>query len=402
MDQANDSRPAEAPDPLASCASPSEPFRGPFEPPILTVQHALTLLPGMDAILHAITRDVDQARTRVAIETYIYRDDKLGRSFGDALARAAARGVPTRLLYDPLGSEKTSPAFFDELRARGVEVRAYRPAKILDGTSWPRDHSRVIVIDGAAYTGGAAWGDEWLPKQLGGEGWHDVCLRASGPVVEDFETLFAQRWQEAVMEIGTPLDFATADKYPDLELVGDTPDRQHRVYDRYRQAIQRARRRVWIENSYFYPPPALLKDLYEAAARGVDVRIIVPRDSDLPLLKRAARAEFSRWIEHGLRVFEYEPCMLHGKFAVIDDDWSTVGTFNANPTSVGLVNEVNLFVFDQAFVARVAQLFAADLALGQEVTLEALKARPLLEQAVDQLANGTMNLVDAVIGPPSS
>jgi cardiolipin synthase A/B len=401
MDQLNANRPAEPTDPLARCASSTQPLDAASEPPILTAQHALTLLPGMDAMLAAIARDVDQAKTRVAIETYIYRDDKLGRSFGDALARAAARGVPTRLLYDPLGSEKTDPAFFDELRARGVEVRAYRPAAILIRTSWPRDHSRIIVIDGAAYTGGAAWGDEWLPKKHGGDGWHDVCLRAAGPVVEDFARLFEQRWKEAGLEIAAPLDFSTGDKYPDVELIGDTPDSKHRVYDRYREAIQRARRRVWIENSYFFPPPALLKDLYDAAARGVDVRVILPGESDLPILKRAARAEFSVWIDRGIRIFEYEPCMLHGKFAVIDDDWCTVGTFNANPTSVGLVNEVNLFVFDPTFVSRVAHLFAADLQRSREVTLEALEARPLLEQTVDQLANDTMNLIDIVIGPPS-
>src|SRR6185436_10963869 len=118
-------------------------------------------------------------------------------------------------------------------------------------------------------------------------------------------------------------------------LIGDTPNRQTRVYDCYRWAIQSARRRVFIENAYFFPPPALLLDLYAAAARGVDVRIILPGASDLPIMQRAARAEFGSWIDHGLRVFEYQPCMLHSKFAVVDDDWCTVGTFNANATSTG-------------------------------------------------------------------
>jgi cardiolipin synthase len=388
-------------DTLARCARPDELLAGALEPPIQTALHSLSLLPGMEPMLQSIVRDIDEAKTRVAVETYIYRDDKLGRCFGDALARAAARGVPTRLLYDPLGSEKTDPAFFDELRARGVDVRTYRPAEILAGTAWPRDHSRVIVIDRSAYTGGAAWGDEWLPKRRGGQGWHDVCLRIEGPCVEDFVHLFEQRWQEAALAIGTPLDFTTGDKYADLMLIGDTPNRQRLVYECYCRAIQAARRRVFIENAYFFPPPALLLALYNAAARGVDVRIILPGDSDLPLLQRAARAEFGSWIDHGLRVFAYQPCMLHSKFAVIDDNWCTVGTFNANAASIGLANEVNVFVYDPTFVARVAKLFLSDQKDSIQVTRAAVDARPLVERAVDRLANDTMNLIDIMIGPPS-
>nr|WP_231864622.1 hypothetical protein [Sorangium cellulosum] len=237
--------------------------------PILTAQHALTLLPGMEAVLGSIFRDVERAERRVDIETYIYRDDLLGSAFADVMGRAAARGGRARLLYDPLGSHETDAPFFDALRRRDIEVRAYRPMApgLGHGGLLPRDHSRVIVIDDQAYTGGAAWGDEWLPERRGGKGWHDVCLRLEGPCVEDFAFLFERRWREADGGSEGVRDYATGRKYPDLELVADTPDDNARVYARYREAIRRARERVWIENAYFFPPAGMLKDLVDAAAR---------------------------------------------------------------------------------------------------------------------------------------
>ncbi|WP_438026299.1 phospholipase D-like domain-containing protein [Sorangium sp. So ce233] len=367
--------------------------------PILTAEHALTLLPGMEAVLGSIFRDVDRAERRVDIETYIYRDDLLGRSFADVMGRAAARGVRTRLLYDPLGSNETDTPFFEELRRRGVEVRAYRPMAIALGRGGllPRDHSRVIVIDDFAYTGGAAWGDEWLPERRGGEGWHDVCMRIEGPCVGDFAYLFEQRWREADGEGGGLRDYATGSKYPDLELVADTPDDNARVYARHREAIRRSRERIWIENAYFFPPAGMLKDLVDAARRGVDVQIILPGETDLPIIQRAARAEHGAWLDRGFKLFEYQRDVMHSKFALVDDDWCTIGTFNANPSSLSAVNEVNLFVFDPEFVARVADLFSRDRADSRPVTRGTLAARSLPDKAIDWLAHGALSLLDALI-----
>ncbi|MGK3997934.1 phospholipase D-like domain-containing protein [Sorangium sp. So ce1024] len=374
--------------------------------PVRTAEHALTLLPGMEAVLGSIFRDVDRAERCVDIETYIYRDDRLGRSFADVMGRAAARGVRARLLYDPLGSHETDAPFFDDLRRRGVEVRAYRPIAVALGRGGllPRDHSRVIVIDDVAYTGGAAWGDEWLPERRGGEGWHDVCLRVEGPCVGDFAYLFEQRWREADGDGdgdgGRLRDYATGRKYPDLELVADTPDDNARVYARYREAIRRARERVWIENAYFFPPSGMLEDLVDAARRGVDVQVILPGATDLPIIQRAARAEHAAWLDRGFKLFEYQRDTMHSKFALVDGDWCTIGTFNANPSSLTAVNEVNLFVFDPAFVARVADLFARDRAGSRPVTRDALAARPLLGKAADWLAHGALSALDALVKHP--
>ena len=145
---------------------------------------------------------IERARRRVDVECFIVRDDRLGQALADALAAAAARGVACRLLYDPLGCRKTSRRYFRALAATGVAVRRFGwigalvVGKLLRRPA-ARDHARVIVVDDAAFTGGHAWGDEWLPAARGGEGWHDVCCGVEGPMVDDFAELFEQHWQQS-------------------------------------------------------------------------------------------------------------------------------------------------------------------------------------------------------------
>ncbi|CAN99425.1 putative phospholipase D family protein [Sorangium cellulosum So ce56] len=131
--------------------------------------------------------------------------------------------------------------------------------------------------------------------------------------------------------------------------------------------------------------------------RGVDVQIILPGETDLPIIKRAARAEHAAWLDRGFTIFEYQRDVLHSKFALVDGDWCTIGTFNANPSSLSAVNEVNLFVFDPAFVAQVADLFSRDRADSRPVTRGALAARSLPGKAADWLAHGALSLLDKLV-----
>jgi len=368
----------------------------PVEQPISTGRHSLLLLPGMPRVIASIRDDVRASARRVLIETYIYHDRRFGRRFARELLEAAGRGATVRLLYDALGSHLAEPGFFQRLRSSGVSARAYRPAEVVarEGAPFPRDHSRVVVTDTAAYTGGAAWADQWLPRRLGGDGWYDVCLRVEGPVVEEFAALFDQRWREANGGV-TPVDFTTGDRYPDVVLVGDTPDGPSLVEERYREAIRGAKRRIWIENAYFFPNQALLGELFAAAARGVDVQIIMPGETDLPILKRAARSEMATWLERGLQIFEYQATTLHSKLAVVDDAFSTVGSFNINPTSTAWANEVALFVLDRAFTERVARQMEVDRSLSRRVRPDdPAQAPSLLDRAVDYLSARVLRLLD--------
>lgn len=380
---------------------PSPPVAGLPPRVIDTGRHEIALLPGSDTIFRVVFAELARATRRIHIECYIVSSDRMGRELYVALDAACKRGVEVKVLYDPLGSNQTDESFFDDLRASGVEVRSYGQRWNATGNNvlGPRDHGRVLVVDDVAVTGGAAWGDQWLPRRLGGRGWHELCCRVTGPVVEDFERLFQQRWGEAPVE-EDPHDFDTEVAHPDLRLVSDTPSRASSVvYELHEEAFARARRRIWIANAYFYPPRPMMEALTKAAARGVDVRVLVPADSDLPIIRRAARAEYRDWLAAGLRLHEYVPEMMHAKYAIVDDDWGSVGTFNANPTSVGMANEVNLFLFHEPTVAALAAQFGDDLSRSDEVRAKDLARRPILERVRDRGSSLVFDVANLVWGP---
>ncbi|HEY6051394.1 MAG TPA: phospholipase D-like domain-containing protein, partial [Thermoanaerobaculia bacterium] len=243
----------------------------------------LTLLADMEKMLDLLFSDLASARREVAIDCYIVLDDRLGRALGERLVAAVRRGVRARLMYDPLGSKEAHRRFFRSLQAQGVEVRGWRRLNSIPALRHlaPRNHSRIFLADGAAYTGGAAFSDCWLPRSRGGGGWHDVCCRAQGPIVGHFWRLFEQRWDQAEPDSHDPTDYDSGGPRSPVRLVADTPDRRSPLFHLHCEAFARARRRIWIENAYFVPPPSMERTLRAAARRGVDVRVILPAVSDL-------------------------------------------------------------------------------------------------------------------------
>ncbi|MGK4003516.1 phospholipase D-like domain-containing protein [Sorangium sp. So ce1036] len=251
-----------------------------------------------------------------------------------------------------------------------------------------------MVIDGAGYVGGAAWADEWLPREQGGGGWHEVCSRVAGPCVTDMAGVFERRWMLADEAAGRSFDYWTGGVYDDVEFITDAPAPPPLIYERHLERVRAARRRVWIENAYFCPPRGLERELMDAARRGIDVRIIVPRDSDLPSVRRASLARCRSWLESGLQIYEFLPSMLHSKFAVIDDDWATVGTFNMNPTSLRCVSEANLIVKQPTFVRDAALLFERDVERSAAVRLDDLPRQGVIERVRNALWSVSLDLLE--------
>lgn len=338
-----------------------------------------------DEVLSRIAR----AKRRVDVECFIVRADQLGRSLAEALAAATSRGVPCRLLYDPLGSRKTPRSYFQALAARGVVVRQFGWVGALvvgrlTGKPAARDHARVVVVDDVGYTGGHAWGAEWLPTARGGEGWHDVCCAVEGPIVEDFATLFEQHWRQARGETGIS-DFV-GEVRDGLRLVSDAPVKDSIVLGRYVEAIRAARQRVWLANAYFFPPPVLLEALLAASRRGVDVKVIVPGVSDVPFIQYAARAHYRRWMAAGLELWEYQQVVMHSKYAIVDDSWCLIGTFNANVVSVAFAIEVALVSRLPADTSQAAAQLVQDLAASRVVDEHLLAQVGFLGRAFGHLA----------------
>jgi cardiolipin synthase A/B len=349
-------------------------------------EHELTLLAGMTRALEAMISDIDNASRRVWIESYIVRDDLLGRKLADALGRARARGADVRLLFDALGSKNTAPEFIDALRAIGIDARPYRAIPVFPFRLFPRDHSRIVLADDVGYTGGSAWGDEWLPVEEGGKGWHDVCLRMRGPCVEELARIFGERWKRwRAGELPSDPSVIVA-PHADLTVVSDLAQGADCIVDFVAAAVRQSKRRVWIENSYFFPPRAFLDELAAAAKRGVDVRILLPGESDLPICTRAARGEYRDWLGLGLRIAEFRRTIMHAKIAVVDDTFCTVGTWNINPTSFACSHELNVFVHDAAFVRQVAKQMASDFDESEWVTVDSVRRWSLLLRAWRALA----------------
>lgn len=358
-------------------------------------KHQLALL-DMPHLLDRVEHDIARARMRVLVEAYIFRDDRLGQGMARWLAKAAARNLDVRLLYDPQGSVEADRLMFWSLARQGVDVRPYSHIGEALGHFSPavRNHSRMLVIDDAAYTGGYAWADFWLPADRGGAGWHDLACRVSGAVVDDFAALFEQRWAEAE---GAPMAaFDTAGRYPDVRLVSD--GHGHNVLDCLSAAFAQARRRIWWENAYFFPTTRVLRALALAARREVDVRVLVPAHSDLPIIGRAARAEYDAWLAAGLHIWEYLPTVLHGKVVLVDDDVCAVTTYNANPTSSHMSIELGLIVRDRGFADLLAAQIQRDLGQSREITRDTLaRRRSLVEGTLDDMAYVLMSLSDRLL-----
>jgi cardiolipin synthase len=342
-----------------------------------SASHRLTLYGETAPFWADVEVALEGARHCVWLSTFIFHSDELGRDFGDRLVRAVGRGLDVRLLYDSRGSSEADPKFFEQLAARGVRVKCYRPWRVARFWRYfPRDHGRLLVIDELAFTGGVNWRNEWWPAARGGGNWHDVSVAVQGPCVADFRIAYEHRWQEADT-LGKVVDHVTPGPDPDVALIADSPSSLPVIFERLCERIARAERRIWIENSYCVPPQALLHALRAAVRRGVDVKLLQPAHTDLPIVQTITRGDYGAWVKSGLRVYEYEPSVLHAKFAVIDEDWSTVGSFNAISPGLWWANETNLIIRDSAFARAIAQVFELDLARSAPIDAAWLRSQPM-------------------------
>jgi cardiolipin synthase A/B len=372
---------------------------------VLTAEHRLHLFAETAAFWAEVEAGIERARSTVWLSTFIYHSDRLGRQFGERLARAAARGVDVRLMYDSRGSADADPALFEQLAARGVRVKCYRPWRAARFWRYfPRDHGRLLVIDDAAYTGGINWRDDWLPAERGGGGWHDVAVGVVGPCVADFRSAYEVRWREAD-SLGATADHITQPADAEVALLADSPHTRPVIFEQLCERTARAQRRIWIENSYCVPPRQLLDALCAAAARGVDVKLLQPAHTDLAIVQTITRGEYRAWLKRGLYVFEYEPTVLHAKFALIDDDWGTVGSFNAIAPGLWWANETNLVVRHAGFASALARIFEGDLRRAVRVDDGWLRQNPWLIRAWRAFAATIFRLLerlDVVFGPARS
>ena len=324
---------------------------------------------------------IASARRYVYFETYIFKGDRTGQQFVEALCARAREGVQVRVLYDWAGCWGTPGRVWRTLREAGVEVRCFNPFDWSSPLGWVhRDHRKTVSVDGrVAFISGLCVGDAWAGDPVKGiPPWRDTGVQMEGPAVADVEQAFARVWAT----VGPPLPEGERRRRAEMTVAGDT--RLRVISDepgtagllRLDQFIaSAARQSLWITDAYFAGTPPYVQALRAAALDGVDIRMLVPGSSDLPLLQRFSRAGFRALLEAGIRVFEWKGPMLHAKTAVCDGLWARVGSTNLNVVSWLGNFELDVALEDARFAGQMEEMFLADLENSTELVLSGKRLR---------------------------
>jgi cardiolipin synthase len=324
------------------------------------------------AMLGAIRR----AERWVHFENYIVRDDATGWQFADALAERAREGVSVRLLCDWFGSLSLGRRMAIHLRDAGVELRRFNPPRLLDLLgNVSRDHRKLVVTDaGSAFLGGLCVGDEWAgdpAKNI--EPWRDTAIELTGPAVVTLDRAFERTWTLAGGRI--PEDERATERpatgTADVGVVAGEPYRG-RILRIVELLAAGAVDRIWITDAYLVAPRSLFQSLLDAARGGVDVRLLVPGSSDLPVVRNLTRIGYRELLRAGVRIFEWEGRMLHAKTLVADGEWCRVGSSNLNASSLVGNYELDAIVHDRALGAALEGQFRRDTARSTEVEFRPL------------------------------
>ena len=311
----------------------------------------------------------------VHFENYFIQDDEVGQELGEALAARAREGVRVRIIYDWLGSlGKASRRFWRALRDAGVEVRVYNPPKLSNPFGLiSRDHRKALVVDGTiGFVTGLCVGRMWMGDPARGLApWRDTGVEIRGPAVAEIARAFARSWALS----GPPLPESETIREPppagdvELRIVASEPATAGMLrLDQLVAAI--ARKRLWLTDAYYSGLSSYVQALRAAAKDGVDVRLLVPNATDIPILKPFSRAGYRALLEAGVRIFEWNGTMVHAKTAVADGRWTRVGSTNLNVASWLGNCELDAVIEDAAFAARMEEIYLRDLANSTEVVLD--------------------------------
>jgi cardiolipin synthase len=352
---------------------------------------------------------IRSAKNHVNLEYYIFEDVVSdGERLSDLLLAKRQEEVAVNIIYDSFGSQTTPMAFFARLKAAGVNLVAFNPLNPLDPHSLNnRDHRKLLVVDGSkAIVGGinlsttyqsSTPGSSGGPGKKPAESWRDTDLEIEGPVVAQLQAYFVAHWTEqkgpqldaqgffpVVPPMGTEV----------VRIIGSTPDKgTPRFYVTLLSAIRNAEKSVWVSAAYFVPTEDEKNDLIAAARRGVDVRLLLPGDSDSGLALAVGHAAYTDLLEAGVKVYETQNLVLHSKTAVIDGAWSVVGSSNFDQRSVLFNDEIDAVVLGSASAQDLEKMFERDFAKAAPVDLASWKRRPVTQRLGEVLSSFWQNLL---------
>jgi cardiolipin synthase A/B len=323
---------------------------------------------------------IRSARQTIDFEMYIIHEDEQGQLFGDALLERAFDGVRVRLLYDWMGGfRKTSARFWNRLRDGGVDVRCYNPPRFDRPLGWlSRDHRKTITVDGTiAFVTGLCVGRMWAgDAKRHIDPWRDTGIEIRGPAVRDVEAAFAEAWATAgyALPDASLLESSPAAGDIPLRVVATVPYTAG-LFRVDQLVAAMALRTLWLTDAYYGGTAAYVEALRTAAQDGVDVRLLVPGASDIPLIRPFSRAGYRPLLEAGVRVFEWNGSMIHAKTAVADGRWARVGSTNLNIASWLGNRELDVIGEHEPFARQMEEMFLHDLENATEVVLQRNRVR---------------------------
>ncbi len=358
--------------------------------------NSVTVLHNGKEVMPAMLEAIDSATSSISLLSYIFEVKGIGLQFVEALERAVKRGVEVRVMIDDAGTRYAWPPVTSELLRRGITVRRFMPNHFIGRllTMNLRNHRKIMVVDGRiGFTGGVNIRQGNMLEEQPDHPVQDLHFKVQGPVVMQMQQVFGEDWQFCTGEVleGKPW-------YPELEMPGDVsaiglpdgPDDDTQTLSfAIATALHEAKREVRVLTPYFLPPEPIFSALIACALRGVKVRILLPAENNIPMVKWASRTVYAPLLKHGCRFFESAPPFDHSKALIIDGTFTLIGSTNWDPRSLQLNFEFNLACFDEKLARALMAEFDRKLATATEITLETLAAQTLWEQ----LRNGTARLL---------
>jgi cardiolipin synthase len=353
---------------------------------VTVLRNGVQIFPSMLAAIRA-------AKKTINLEFYIYWDGDIGRRFAEALAERARAGVAVKVILDAVGSAQMSQWLIDFMARNGIDLEWYHPLRWYTLSRMNhRTHRKLLIVDGeVGFSGGVGIADNWLGDADSKDHWRETVVRVEGPVVTQMQFAFMDNWVKSRGELLTGLDY-----FPQVGRRGDQltqviksspSEGSSSVKLLYIISIVSAMRSIYISNAYFLPDSDTTRALESAVRRGVDVRVIVPGEHmDVPIVRQASRWQYEMLLRRGLRIFEYQPTMMHAKTMVVDGVWSTIGSSNFDDRSFRHNDEVNVNVYDEGVAAQLEQMFLEDAARSHEITGRKWLRRPMFDRLKESFA----------------
>ena len=337
--------------------------------------NTITTLVNGAQIFPAMLDAIHSARHSIDFEDYWFEDGQVGREFIAALAERARAGVKVSAILDALGTRKMGLENLARLREAGVEVVKYHSIFWLDPRRYNhRTHRKLLIVDGnIGFAGGVGIADEWNGNADSPQHWRDNHYEATGPVVAQLQAIFMGNWLKTGGHVLHGDDY-----FPPLASTGPVVAQALRSSAgnanldlMYLLAIASAQKTLRIENPYFLPDKLTRKELTDAARRGVNVEIIVPgKLINKTLVRAASRRHWPELLKAGIKIYEYQPTMVHVKLIIVDDAFVSVGSGNFDNRSIQLNDEANLDVLDHDFAVQQTRLFEMDKQRSYRMTLD--------------------------------